>query len=265
VFQAAEQLMNLMVSLTYDVGVDGADYRQARSTLLGDQSASKLVPEFIRTARDPAAFHALVLGRQLADFATSERELYIRDAFEPLLSALEQFVTAPIDGLVAEASAALNAAAAEATWTKALARRQADPEGAITVARTLLESVCKTILDDLGATYGRGDDLPKLYHEVSTELNLAPSLHVEQQFKQILGGVTSVVQGLGSLRNQQSDAHGQGRKRYRPSARHAALAVNLAGSTAVFLMQTWEARQQEVGRWRSHPATVAGRPDRTER
>lgn len=38
------------------------------------------------------------------------------------------------------------------------------------------------------------------------------------------------------------DAHGAGRKRYRPAERHAALAVNLAGSMALFLIETHEAR-----------------------
>ncbi|WP_334364405.1 abortive infection family protein [Bradyrhizobium sp. AZCC 1578] len=53
---------------------------------------------------------------------------------------------------------------------------------------------------------------------------------------------TSVVEGLGSLRNKIGDAHGQGGKPVRPSARHAAqLAVNLAGAMATFL-DTWIVR-----------------------
>jgi Abortive infection C-terminus len=51
--------------------------------------------------------------------------------------------------------------------------------------------------------------------------NLAPSQHTEEPIKRILGGVTSVVEGLGSLRNKMGDAHGQGKKAVRPSARHA--------------------------------------------
>ncbi len=35
------------------------------------------------------------------------------------------------------------------TWRKALDRRHDDPDGAITAARSLLESVCKRILDEL--------------------------------------------------------------------------------------------------------------------
>jgi hypothetical protein len=102
--------------------------------------------------------------------------------------------------------------------------------------------VCKTILDDRGVSYERKDDLPTLYKAVSDTLNLAPSNHTEVQFKAILGACTTVVNNLGAIRNQASDSHGQGRKAYRPAGRHAALAVNLAGSMALFLMETHEAK-----------------------
>jgi hypothetical protein len=59
--------------------------------------------------------------------------------------------------------------------------------------------------------------------------------------KRILGGATSVFEGLGSLRNKIGDAQGQGRRPIRPSARHAQLAVNLAGAVATFLIDTREA------------------------
>jgi hypothetical protein len=81
-----------------------------------------------------------------------------------------------------------------------------------------------------------------LYKAVATKLNIAPSQHTEDAFKRILGGATSVVEGLGSLRNKIGDAHGQGGKPIRPGARHAQLAVNLAGTMATFLIETWIAR-----------------------
>jgi hypothetical protein len=61
--------------------------------------------------------------------------------------------------------------------------------------------------------------------------------------KRVLGGATSVVEGLGSLRNKIGDAHGQGGKPVRPTARRAQLAVNLAGAMATFLVDTWAAKQ----------------------
>lgn len=77
---------------------------------------------------------------------------------------------------------------------------------------------------------------------MATKLNIAPSQHTEDAFKRILGGATSVVEGLGSLRNKIGDAHGQGGKPVRPTVRHAQLAVNLAGAMATFLVETRAAR-----------------------
>jgi len=85
-------------------------------------------------------------------------------------------------------------------------------DGAITSARTLLETVCKRILDEADETYSDRDDLPALYRAVAMKLQIAPSQHTEDAFKRILGGATSVVEGLGSLRNKIGDAHGQGGK-----------------------------------------------------
>ena len=129
------------------------------------------------------------------------------------------------------------------SWQKAIDRRTGDPDGAITAARTTLESICKLILDDAGIEHDGKDDLPALYGKVATELQLAPSDHTEQAFKQILGGAFTVVNGLATLRNRLSDSHGQGAKPVRPSPRHASLAVNLAGTVGLFLVETWEARK----------------------
>ena len=114
-----------------------------------------------------------------------------------------------------------------------------DPEGAITVARTLLETVCKRVLDELDVTYGDKDDLPKLYAKVARELNLAPNQHVEEPIRAILGGAMNLVNGIGTLRNRFSDSHGRGGKLpVRPSPRHASLAVNTAGAVATFIVET---------------------------
>jgi hypothetical protein len=111
----------------------------------------------------------------------------------------------------------------------------------------LLETVCKHVLEEAGIEYDETADLPKLYGLAAEQLNLSPSQHTEKPFKQILGGCVSVVQGLATLRNRLSDAHGTGRIAARPAARHAELAVDLAGTMAAFLVATWEARKSEQG------------------
>ena len=99
------------------------------------------------------------------------------------------------------------------------------------------------LLDDLAIPAADQDDLPALYRKLSKGLKLAPDDHSEQVFKQILGNCQSVVESLGALRNKLGDAHGGGPKRARPAARHAELAVNLAGSMATFLIATWDAKR----------------------
>jgi hypothetical protein len=76
------------------------------------------------------------------------------------------------------------------------------------------------------------------------DLKLAPNQHTEEAFQKILGGATTVVNGLATLRNRLSDAHGRGGVPVKPSARHATLAVNMAGSLATFLIETFETRRQ---------------------
>ena len=109
-------------------------------------------------------------------------------------------------------------------WRKALERRAMDPEGAITAARSLLESVCKHILDETGSRTKTPKNFRNCTCLVAGQLNLSPSQHAKQVFKQILGSCQSVVEGLGALRNRLSDAHGKGKAGVRPAPRHAELA-----------------------------------------
>ncbi len=130
-------------------------------------------------------------------------------------------------------------------WQQALDRRESDPEGAITLARTLLEDVCKWIITEADEEYLEKDDLPALYKKLAKVINLAPDNHTEAIFRQILGSCQSVVESLGALRNKISDAHSRGPKRAKPAPRHAQLAVNLAGTMATFLVSTWETKKQK--------------------
>lgn len=124
-------------------------------------------------------------------------------------------------------------------WQAALESRSSDPERSITLARTLVEDVCKWILHESGDDWEEADDLPALYKKTAKVLSLAPDDHTEQIFKQILSSCQSVVSALGALRNKLGDAHSIGPKRVRPAARHAELAVNLAGTMSTFLIATW--------------------------
>ena len=150
----------------------------------------------------------------------------------------------PADDLISNTLLSFDDSGVHAAWQKALDRRANDPEGAITAAKTLLETVCKHIIEGTGGSYGDNDDLPKLSAAAAECLNLAPSQHSEKVFKSILGNCQSVVSNLAAIRNKLGDSHGQGKRPIKPSSRHAELAVNLAGSMALFLVSTLNARQE---------------------
>lgn len=238
---SVELLKLLLVSrATGGIGDDN-EYKDLRRELTASARIEKMLPRCVHVCRDLSEFWDFIKPK----FGTyAERREYLRKEFDPLLTMLETEFHTPSDAAISATVLAVNSAFVQEAWHKALERRRSDPEGAITAARTLLESVCKHILDVAGATYDDSADLPKLYTLTAKQLKLSPSQHTEQLFKQILGGCQTVVEGLGSLRNRHSDAHGKGVSGTKPLLRHAELAVNLSGTMATFLLQTWESRKE---------------------
>ncbi|MCC2651521.1 MAG: hypothetical protein K0Q60_1684 [Microvirga sp.] len=149
----------------------------------------------------------------------------------------------PADAAITEVLKAFDPGDIHGRWEAAMKRRETEPAGAITLARTLLEDVCKWIIHEAGEEWAESDDLPILYRKLAKILKLAPDDHTEQVFRQILGSCQSIVESLGSLRNKLGDAHSIGPRRARPAPRHAELAVNLSGAMSTFLVSTWKAMQ----------------------
>lgn len=239
--EQAESLQGLLVSHATGGLEDEAEYTRLRQVVLSQPALDSCIPRFLRTCRSLGQFWQFIKNK----FGTyAERRTYLWDEFRPMLELLERGGTAPSDHAVSVAIEKFDSANIQAAWSKALDRRSSDPEGAITMARTLLESVCKHILDEAEAHYDDSPDINKLYRLTAEQLNIAPSQHTEQVFKQILGGCTAVVEGLGALRNRLSDSHGKSKVGVKPAPRHAELAVNLAGALAVYLLATWEARSE---------------------
>lgn len=239
-----EALQNLLVSYATGGGGDDLEYRVLRDELRADVLVEPLLPRFVKDCRDLRQFW----GHIKAKFATyAERRQYLWDSFRPLLEKLDRVPGDPADEVVSETLAAFNTDSVHAIWRRALDRRKTDAEGAITLARTLLEGVCKHVLDELKAPYAEGDDLPKLYRLTAQQLQLAPDQYAEPVFKQILGGCTAVVEGIGAARNRLSDSHGRGKASIKPGPRHAQLVVNLAGAAATFIVETFESRRSGRG------------------
>ena len=240
--EKVKSLENLLVSYATGGGGELHDYLSLRNELLNEPLVAEKMPAFIRICRDLTQFWAFI-KKQSATYQGRREFLWAQ--FEPVLDYLERGGSSPADVQAESFLTEITSPTVHEAWRKAFERREKDPEGAITSGRSLLEIVCKFILDESGVSYDDHTELPKLYKTVAERLNLAPSQHTEQIFKQILGGCQSVVEGLGALRNKLGDAHGGGQSRVKPSKRHAELAVNLAGTMASFLIATWEERQMK--------------------
>jgi hypothetical protein len=234
-----EALQNLLVAEATGGSGDNRQYQALRQEIVNNPVLRDAAPLFLRTCRTLGEFWQFIKF-EYAHYA--ERRNFIWESFHPLLERIEGVATAPSYTDVAVALEKFDPSTVHQLWIiKAMDRRDTDPEGAITLARTLLEAVCKHILDERSVTYEPDSDLPGLYKMTAKSLNIAPSQHSEAIFKQILGGCTAVVEGLGALRNRLSDAHGQGKRGVKPAPRHAELAVNLAGAVAMFLVATHQA------------------------
>ncbi len=212
------------------------EYRKLRGKFMDDPKLWGHLPGFVRSHSDLGTFWTFIKGEAKSYDARQE---IIRDAFKPLLGALEGWT--PADNVISTVLSSFDVVHAE--WTKALKRRSSDSAAALTTARTLLETVCKHVLEDVDVDYSDKDDLPKLYRKVAKALNLAPDQHTEKAIKAILGGAMSVVNGIGTLRNKAGDSHGRGGKGpVKPLPRHASLAVNMAGTVAAFIVETHRER-----------------------
>jgi hypothetical protein len=211
---------------------ENEDYSFIRLKLIEEKKYKTFIPKWIVNSRTTDQFWAGIKAK----FSTyAERREFIRNEFNDLLSYLELKIESPLDESLIFDESYINS-----HWKKAIERQDIDPEGAITQARTLIESVLKYILDEKKIEYKESIDLPELYKEVSKSLNLAPENHQEQIFKQILGGASSIISGLGAMRNKLGDAHGKSKTNIKPKERHSQLAVNLAGSIAIFLFKTYK-------------------------
>lgn len=229
-------LERIMIAAATGEGHDESLYERLRRELMRDSQMNALLPKFLRTCRSLSVFWPYI--KHKAD-TYAERRQIIGQAFNPLVDHLEDVDRAPGDFVISETLQGFDEQGVHAVWSKALSRRTTDPEGSITIARTLLETVIKRILDDQSEKYTAKDDLPRLYRRVARTLNLAPNQHSEEPVRAILGGAMQLVNGIGTLRNRLSDAHGRGGPLpVRPVARHASLTVNTAGAIAAFLVET---------------------------
>jgi hypothetical protein len=240
--EKVETFQNMLISYATGGSVEEEEFKRLRQDLLQNPIVKDKLPRLVRTHKDFNQFWGFI--KKQSPTYQGRRE-FLWDEFRPVLEFLEA-PGSPADESVSERLATFNAEQVHHVWARALERRSLDLEGAITSARTLLETTCKHILDARRVVYGEDADLPKLYRLTAEVLELAPNQQSEEIFKRVFGGCQTVVEGLGAMRNKLSDAHGRGTAPGKPESRHAELAVNLAGAMATFLIETFSVQNPEV-------------------
>jgi hypothetical protein len=125
---------------------------------------------------------------------------------------------------------------------------EADPELAIGTAKEFVETICKTILSEVGNPAPAKADLPALVKLVRVQLELLPdNVHEKAKgadtIKAILASLGTTAQGLAELRGLYGTGHGKAASTTGLQPRHARLAVGAATTLGVFFYETWQYRK----------------------
>ena len=115
------------------------------------------------------------------------------------------------------------------------------PDFAFDLSKTLVESVCKTVLADIGQPADPNWNAPKLLRETTNRLNLLPRNHpnpakARDSVEKTIRGMLQTIQGLCELRNSYGMAsHGRDVFSTRLDLRQATLAAQAADTIVSFL------------------------------
>ena len=125
-----------------------------------------------------------------------------------------------------------------------------DPGLAIGTAKELLETICRTILEERNVDVRRSSDLPQLVKQTAKELQLTPDEISEQAkavdtIRRLLSNLAAITSGVAELRNKYGTGHGKHAEYTGLRPRHAKLAVGAASTLAVFLLETHLERTRE--------------------
>jgi len=116
-----------------------------------------------------------------------------------------------------------------------------NPGLAFDLAKTLIESTCRAILDQRSVVYDKKDDLPKLYKAAARAVPMLPAsasaaASVRASLEQTINGLNTAIQGICELRNQCGFAsHGSGAPRPVMEGVQALLAAEAADAIVGFL------------------------------
>jgi hypothetical protein len=116
------------------------------------------------------------------------------------------------------------------------------PHLAIGTAKELIETVCKSILNNKNVEIDKNWDIGRLVKETNKKLELIPAFVEEREkakvaIEKLLGGFSMIVQGIAELRNSFGTGHGHEPQFKSLDEIYAKLVVASASEFAIFYLE----------------------------
>lgn len=134
-------------------------------------------------------------------------------------------------------------ASIETEFDRAISNVESDPHAAITAASAIVEALCKTYIETHRLEMPATQTIAPLWKVVQRALGLNPDRLLGDDENRILSGLTSIIDGIGTLRTHIGSAHGRGIAPPPIGPPDARLAVNSAHTLVTFAMERWHSRQ----------------------
>lgn len=250
-YRSGPQIEKFMRACNVAFSVSGSRVPSLVSCLIeinNGYEPDKVLPRIIEAAADPRDFtsdpprHAAVLDHlnrvlRYDGFELQQQGLKVR----LVVAGHATPVVEQLSGMVET----ISFDTVQRDLDRALASIEADPEDAITAACSTIESVCRSILIELGEPLPAKKDVQGLFNAVKGPLGLSPDRSdldplIAGDVRTALGGLATVIQGVGALRTHAGDAHGRERGYARVDARIGRLSIHAASTVALFLIETWQ-------------------------
>ncbi len=117
---------------------------------------------------------------------------------------------------------------------------QGNCDSAITKSRTLLEEVFFYVIEKKGKTPSSSGEINRLYGQVKDLYDMHQSADFDKRINMLLSGLEKVLTAITEMRNQNSDSHGAGSKRFKINDYYARLFVNSSVTMADFILAVSE-------------------------
>ena len=130
-------------------------------------------------------------------------------------------------------------------WASCITRLQNDPASAITAARTMLETLFRTIISERRGQPDNTGDLGRLLRQAQNAVGF--DHNADQSLHQIISGLSSVVSGLATISNRAGDRHGLVAGQSIDDPGLAQLCVHAAGTVGIALIELHLFRAVPIG------------------